>query len=205
VNQFFQKRPSEYIAETKSDKIVPVHNYGLFYDIIFSVLLSQVDKPLSVLEVGVSMFGGEASGHAFSRMPFVGSYVGIDRDPLKGPDFADKGIFVQTDAYTDEGLAAVIATGTAPYHLLIDDGSHVKEDQADFFKRYEILCADVAVMVCEDVHKKSHDWLMLRDQELYHIRVPVYPLRDRSSPDTALLVKFIGFFNQKEVSNVSTS
>ena len=148
------KLPSEYLLECESDKTSRQHNYGMLYDLIVEWLLIRSDF-LRVLEVGCSMFS-VGSGHAFSRMPFVEKYVGIDAviPELKLPD---KFIYLHGDAYSEDIFSDI--EKHAPFDLVIDDGSHAYEDQLFFMQNYGRFCKPTSVMVCEDVFNSAYSVL----------------------------------------------
>ena len=180
-----KKKPSEYLKEVNSDKVEPKHNYGYIYDMLFMALLFRTQgQPLRVLEIGVSQFG-VGSGHAFSCMPFVEKFVGIDINPLCA-DFESKGIFINADAYTERGIQSVKHQG--PYHLLIDDASHHPKDQITFFKQYTSLCDVHSIMICEDVVKHNVQPILetLKDNEIHVVNVP----ECWGENDSNILVKF---------------
>jgi hypothetical protein len=142
------------------------------YDLIFSALLHETGaQPLRVLELGVSLFG-EGSGHAFSRMPCVEKFVGVDLMPLKQA-FGGCGVFIQGEAYDARETRKQVEKH-GPFHLLIDDGSHLLADQITFFQRYVRLCATPSVMVCEDVHANHVQKILmaLNDKTLQVVSVP---------------------------------
>ena len=138
------------MLESNSNKCT-FHSYGAFYDAIFASLLFKVGKPLRVLEIGVSYFG-EGSGHAFSKMPYVGKFVGVDVRQITG-EFGGKGVFVQGNAYHTPIIEAVSKHG--PFHLIIDDGDHNPRSQRIFLELYPPLACPVSAVICEDVMK--HD------------------------------------------------
>ena len=143
------KLPSGYLAETNTDKLEHTHFYGDFYDMAISSLLKLNDnEPLSVLEIGVSLFG-KGSFYGFCEMPYVGKVVGIDTDPLVGLP-PDKGIFLQGDAYSREMLNRV--KGFAPFNLIIDDGSHSVVDWTFVLAYYLPLLATPGILAIEDIH-----------------------------------------------------
>ena len=145
---------SEYLKKTDSDKVVG-NNYGNFYDMVFSSLYQwNLQKPLKVLEIGVSWFG-EGSGHAFSRFPHIKQFVGIDPKEIKMP-FDEKGVFIQEDAYSDACLKLV--EKYAPFHILIDDGDHSHQSQVMFFEKYARFRDKPSIMICEDVRKEEIPW-----------------------------------------------
>ena len=179
------KKPSEYLQEVDSDKTHAKHNYGYIYDILFmSLLFCNQGQPLKVLELGVSRFG-IGSGHAFSRMPFVEKFVGVDVSPLCA-DFSSKGIFIKADAYTEIGIESIKSQG--PYNLLIDDASHHPKDQITFFKQYTALCDVPSIMICEDVTKENVPTILetLGDTEIHVILAP----ERWGENDSNILVRF---------------
>ena len=159
-------KPSVYLAETNTDKLHS-HNYGQFYDMCYFYLLGHgiAHEDIRILEIGVSLFG-VGSGHAFSKM--VGDrFVGVDKDALQSP-LPNDGNFLQVEnAYSAETLK--LLESYEPFHLIIDDGSHLPSHQIYFFRNYERFCASTSIMVCEDVQycywitEKFHD---LRSENL---------------------------------------
>lgn len=191
IRNILKDRPSDYLKASASDKTGRVHDYSDLYDLLFVSLLSIVEAPIRVLEIGVSRFG-EGSGHAFSKMPYVEKFVGLDIMPLKS-DFGEKGVFLHIDAYTAEGVAAAKAHG--PFHLIIDDAEHAHAQQVAFFSLYPILCAKPSVMVCEDVQKDKLDTRLqaIADPRLMVVQVPAVPQSRPNDPgiliDNLALVK----------------
>lgn len=146
----FEKLPSHYFVETSTDKLWR-HRYGDFYDMLIASLLHRLNRPIKVLELGVSMFG-EGSGHAFARMPFVEQYVGVD---IESPDppLPDNSVFLQVDAYTAEGIQTIAEHG--PFDLIIDDCVHERAEQVYFFRKYPALAGSPAVLLCEEAGSKQ--------------------------------------------------
>lgn len=139
--------PSQAFSSVKTDKIWR-HGYGEFYDFVFASLIGMGVSRVRVLEIGVSVFG-EGSGHAWSRLPNI-EFVGVDIEPIKVP-FSNGGRFIQGDAYSRE-MIEKLRSQFAPFHLVIDDGTHTLDDQQFFFENYTALCATPSIMICEDVH-----------------------------------------------------
>ncbi len=105
---------------------------------------------------GNSLGQTKRSGLVFSALPYVCKFVTVD---LGRPhDISNKEIFIQGNAYTDEVVSEV--SNHAPFHLLIDDGSHHLEDQIFFFKHYVGLRNTISVMICEDIPKFHLDLLI---------------------------------------------
>ena len=195
VDCFSEKLPSAYLDESNSDKTGARHDYGSLYDWLFSSLLFQNGmQPIRVLEIGVTRFG-EGSGHAFSKMPFVEKFVGLDKNPIR-EDFGEKGVFLNVDAYTQHGVQA--AARYAPYHLLIDDAKHTHDQQVAFFSMYTPLCATPSVMICEDVPKMTIAKRLkaIRDPSLLHIRAPcsaIATILNKLDSNVLLKTNMVGF------------
>lgn len=141
-------KPSDYFRIAKTDK----HHYHVFYDMAIP-LLTAFNNSIRVLEIGCTAMlntVGSGSSNAFSKMPFVEKYVGIDRVAPEN-DFGEKATFLQGDAYTSEMVdkAGLLAED---YHLIIDDGNHDWRSQIKFFQMYERLCAPKSIVACEDVN-----------------------------------------------------
>ena len=62
--------PSTILLNSYTDKLNPEQMYGDFYDFAFASLIGLLQRPLRVLEIGVSLYR-EGSGHAFSKLPCV--------------------------------------------------------------------------------------------------------------------------------------
>lgn len=170
--------PSSYLKACNTDKTYETHHYEDLYDMVFMKLLAH-KKKLSILEIGVSLIPN-GSPYGFTAMPYVEKYVGIDIDPLLGEPY--KGVFIQTDAYTEEGFSK--AAIESPFDLIIDDGGHTFEQQTFFFEHYERLLHKNGIMVCEDVVSDCIELLMQKFQGLLHrVDVPANQTRD----NTALL------------------
>ena len=140
-------KPSDYFKKTGTDKGA----YTIFYDMAIP-LLTTMNGSIRVLEIGCTFMlnqYGTGSSNAFSEMPFVEKYVGIDIIPPKH-DFGEKATFIQGDAYTPK-MVEKVASLSAGYDLIIDDGPHGWRNQVKFFELYERLCAPKSIIVCEDV------------------------------------------------------
>ena len=164
------KLPSEYLTESESDKTGTQHNYGMLYDMLIEWLLIR-SETLKVLEVGCALFD-IGSGQAFSRMPFVEKYVGIDTviPKLKLPE---KFVYLHGDAYSENIFDDI--EKHAPFDLLIDDGSHAYEDQLFFMKNYGRFSKPNSVMICEDVFNSPYSVLSRLnelDDTVHAITVP---------------------------------
>jgi len=190
------KRPSEYLGETNTDKIgSPYHDYGPVYNLLISSLVIYNGGPINILEIGVSRFGF-GSGHAFCNMPYVEKFVGVDIKPLRKPfcsGFGGKGVFFQGDAYTEEMVERVKPEG--PFHLLIDDGDHCIASQKKFFEFYLEVFAIPSVIYCEDMRLDEANLLVSHIVSLYPSDIPLvsrsFFVKARNS-HSVMLCRFAG-------------
>lgn len=149
IQEFIIKPATAYLRTDSNTDKMHSHRYDEFYDMIFALLLCRIQRPLKVLEVGVSNMGVEASYHAFAKMTYINRYVGVDREPLD-TDLPTGMAFIHSDAYVPEVLDHI--NPFAPFDLLIDDGSHNVEDQHFFWKHYQQFMHERhAAIVVEDV------------------------------------------------------
>lgn len=147
-------------------------NYLQIYDMIFTSLLSRLNRPLKILEVGCTHHAN-GSAQGYCKMPYVDSYVGIDIEPQKSI-FGNKGKFIQGDAYTSDMFNNV--KSYAPFDLIIDDASHLKDHQIWFFKNYKLLGGNYSIMCCEDVQLQDMTDILsaVADPKMHGVIVPYF-------------------------------
>ena len=170
-----RKRPSEYLAECDSLKISDTENFSNVYDLIIPSLVQLAHGAIKVLELGVSEFG-EGSGHAFSRMPYIEKYVGVDIQPILTP-FPNRGTFIQGDCDSQECVDSI--KPYAPFHLIIHDAEHSAQSQVNFFQAYIDLLGKPGVMIVENVYDYQPVLSSLNDPTLHILEVP--PVRSQYS------------------------
>ena len=142
-------RPSTALAASSSDKERQgAHRYGKFYDGIFNTQCLHKKRPLRILEIGVSAFGG-GSLEAWQSLESVGEVVGIDKDAYRGT-LNDKSTFYQMDAYKHETIA-LLKKNHERFDIIIDDGSHKQADQKFFLRHYGQLLSEGGQLICEDI------------------------------------------------------
>ena len=142
-------KPSNYFQKTGTDK---QFQYPDFYDMVISALLHLEQAPLRVLEIGCTQMlnkWGSGSSNAFSNMPFIEKYVGVDKVTPEHA-FGQKATFIQGNAYKAEMINQIQAL-SEKFHLVIDDGSHACEDQIFFLQNYERFCTPISALICEDI------------------------------------------------------
>ena len=64
----------EILKNGSTDKNT-THQYGISYDLVFNSQYLKLNKPLKILEIGVSLFGDGSVG-PLSSIPYVEKYVG---------------------------------------------------------------------------------------------------------------------------------
>lgn len=141
------KSIKDLLIDSNSDK-QSGHRYGFIYDLLFTRLAVQKQKPLTVLEIGVSEYG-EGSLKAYADSDLVAYAVGVDVKPYRGT-LTDKMRFHLLDAYSEDAIDYLkIIEGT--FDIIIDDGTHTYQHQAFFLEHYTALLAENGLLVCEDV------------------------------------------------------
>ena len=169
------KRPSTYLLESDTRKISREENFADVYDLIIPSLVQLKRSPITVLELGVSEFG-EGSGHAFSRMPFVERFVGVDTEPIVTP-FSARGTFIQADCDTHTCMDAI--KPYAPFNLMIHDAEHSARSQVHFLKVYTTFLDTPGIMLVENVFDYAPVLAELNDPSLHILEVP--PVRSQYS------------------------
>lgn len=173
-----EKLPSWYFSKTNTNKasrsrhnfgyLSIRHDYSFLYDTIILSLVALKQSPLKVLELGVSMYG-YGSGHAFSEMPYVGKFVGVDiAEPVTS--LGNGNIFVHADTDTMDCINKL--KFHAPFDLIVHDANHTPESQIFFFQNYSRLLAKPGYMVCEDVEESDRVLRVVKDSNMHLINVP---------------------------------
>ena len=160
-----RQRPSVALLMSSSDKERDgAHHYGKFYDDFFDVQFLKKGRKLSVLEIGVSAFGG-GSLEAWQSLECVEKVVGIDTTEYQGT-LNKKASFHQLDGY-DHQTIDFLKNTYEPFDIIIDDGSHKIEDQAFFLNHYGQLLANGGKLVCEDVDDDAFFREMCQEKGIY--------------------------------------
>jgi glycosyltransferase involved in cell wall biosynthesis len=118
------------------------------YDRLFSPFR---ERPISILEIGVQNGGSLLiwSKYFASALHIVGCDINPDCSKLR---FTDPRIAVVIgDANTDD-VESIIATSSAHFDLVVDDGSHNSSDIVRSFPRYFERLSDGGLYVAEDLH-----------------------------------------------------
>lgn len=157
---------SKILSNGSTDKNT-THQYGITYDLIFNSQYLKSNKPLKVLEIGVSLFG-EGSVGSFVNIPYVEKYVGLDNQTYTGTISSSKVSLYcgpQYDAYTFNMLD-LIKEKEGKFDIIIDDGPHTWESQDWFFRNYYSLLNDGGILICEDIHESYRNNLAYIKREL---------------------------------------
>jgi hypothetical protein len=144
-----------------------VHQYGISYNLIFNSQYLKLNRPLKVLEIGISMFG-EGSVGPFSEISYVEKYVGLDNQTYRGTIPNDKVTLYagpQYDAYSPQMLD-MLKEKEGLFDIIIDDGPHSWPSQDWFFRNYYSLLNKGGVLVCEDIHEMYRNNLAYVKREL---------------------------------------
>lgn len=121
---------TDVLAKTGRTDKNTAHTYGPWYDLWFERLR---DLPLTILEVGVCVFGG---GSVLSLAEYFHNAtiwaVDIDRSRCSAEVFDhDRIVFLEADAYKRDWL---IHLGREKLDIIIDDASHEVADQMKLLK-----------------------------------------------------------------------
>jgi hypothetical protein len=156
----------EILKSSSTDKNT-THQYGISYDLVFNSQYLKLNRPLKVLEIGISLFG-EGSVGPLSSISYIEKYIGIDNQVYTGIISNDKITLYagpQYDAYT-EGMIKSIEEKEGKFDIIIDDGPHTWPSQEWFFKNYYSLLNDGGVLMCEDIHESHRNNLAYLKREL---------------------------------------
>lgn len=164
------QRPCSALGSSSSDKEqTGAHRYGKFYDDLFDIQFLKKNRKLSVLEIGVSAYGG-GSLEAWQSLECVERVVGIDTVEYRGTLNA-KSAFFQLDGYDKKTIDFLKEKYGKTFDIIIDDGSHKIADQAFFLGHYGELLAVDGRLVCEDVDDDAFFRRMCQTEGVYGLDV----------------------------------
>jgi len=166
------------------------HQYGIAYDLIFNSQYLKLNRPLKVLEIGVSLFG-EGSVGPFSDISYVEKYVGLDNRLYEGKISNDKVTLYcgpQYDAYTFDMLD-LIKEKEGTFDIIIDDGPHTWASQEWFFMYYYKLLNEGGVLVCEDIYEGYKENLAKLKQD-YNLYVLDLRINNNPNGDEIIALRF---------------
>ena len=158
-----EKSPGDKHGKALGSKIGDIpkeanqHNYGVIYDQLFNSQYLKKGGPLSILEIGIKC------GHSikvWEECTLFDRVVGVDHtkredfDKIhnwKGYIFSDKvELIYDKDAY-DENFVKSLQEQNYKFDIILDDGSHLFQDQIKFFNIYIDLLNIGGVIICEDI------------------------------------------------------
>ena len=206
------------LSKTHTDK-EPSSNYGELYNLLFTSQYSKVNRPLSVLELGVN-YGGSA--YAWALHEKVEKIVGLDTNfpPPTGPwwranhlkrkgsnDSIDGYIKFTKDLHAFEKFSGerldayksssmgLIKDKYGKFDIIIDDGPHTMESQIFFLDHYSELLNDNGVLICEDVNyvdlQEFRDSFYNRDNTyIFDLRFNPRPRHSRGKDDSIIIIRY---------------
>jgi hypothetical protein len=143
------------------------HQYGIMYDLVFNSQYLKFNRPLKVLEIGISLFG-EGSVGPLSSVPYIEKYVGLDNQAYIGSIPNNKITLYagpQYDAYTSD-MIELLEEKEGKFDIIIDDGPHTWSSQDWFFRNYYSLLNKGGVLMCEDIFEAHRNNLAYLKREL---------------------------------------
>jgi len=170
----------EILLKSSTDKNT-THRYGVTYDLVFNSQYLKLNRPLKILEIGISLFGDGSVG-PLSEIGYVEKYVGIDNKEYTGVIPNDKVTIYagpEYDAYKKETIQ-LIQEKEGKFDIIIDDGPHTWESQKWFFENYYDLLNDDGVLFCEDIHQVHYDNLQQLSKKL---NLYILDLRINNNPN----------------------
>jgi len=138
------------------------HSYGPFYDELAEILL-QREMPLHIMEIGVQSGASIKAFQAFfqDRAILYGVDLTVDSimslGPLVKPYVAD-----QSKPESLMGLFSNLQSEKGRFDLIIDDASHVQEDQLRSAEILWPLLAPGGYYVIEDLQQRESARLFVR-------------------------------------------
>jgi hypothetical protein len=170
----------EILLKSSTDKNT-THRYGISYDLVFNSQYLKLNRPLKILEIGVSLFGDGSVG-PLSEIDYIEKYVGIDNKTYVGNNLNNKvKIYAgpEYDAYKKETIE-LIENNEGKFDIIIDDGPHSWESQEWFFENYYDLLNENGVLLCEDIHESNYNNLQVLTKKL---DLYVLDLRANNNPN----------------------
>lgn len=166
-----------YVA---SDKCI-THSYHIVYDKLFS---DYRNKPIKLLEIGV-MSGASLLGWAdyFTHEDTVITGIDITTEHLNVVFLDDRINFRTKDGTKISDMVS------GKFHFIIDDGSHLYEDQMSSFIVYKDSLVHNGLYIIEDVQTIEWAELICKVSRNLGFEPYIHDLRDvKNKPDNILIV-----------------
>jgi autotransporter strand-loop-strand O-heptosyltransferase len=190
---------NEILLNSATDKNT-THKYGNVYDLVFNTQFFKLNRPLKILEIGVSYFG-DGSAKSISNVNYVGKYVGIDTTEYRGMVGDNVKLYTgpKYDAYTLNTIE-FIKQNEGKFDIIIDDGPHTWESQKWFFENYYDLLNEGGVLFCEDIHESNYNNLKELTKKL-NLYVLDLRLNSNINRDEIIALRYKDGINQTDVKN----
>jgi hypothetical protein len=170
----------DVLLKSSTDKNT-THKYGISYDLVFNSQYLKLNRPLKILEIGISLFGDGSVG-PLSEIEYIEKYIGIDNKEYVGNNLNNKvKIYAgpEYDAYKKETINLLLEN-EGKFDIIIDDGPHTWESQEWFFENYYDLLNEDGVLLCEDIHESNYNLLQNLTKKL---NLYVLDLRANNNPN----------------------
>lgn len=166
----------EQIAQRYGTDKGTVHSYIEVYEELFSPIRDSV---IDLIEVGIKNGGGVKMFRDYFKNATI---VGIDDKKRFGISGEDRIVTHIFDAYSDEMDDFL---GDRTFDIAIDDGSHKKKDQLNFYHRFKNRIRKGGYLVIEDIWNRHLDFF----REEIGEEVNIIDMTHTGRSDNILIVK----------------
>lgn len=130
-----------------------IHKWHHYLDIYDTHLSKFRDRPIRMLEIGVSAGG---SLQMWKKYFHPDSHIlGIDKNP-NCAQFQENGVSVRIGSQADPEFLSQMEAEFGPFDIVLDDGSHIGEHQILSFHALWPKLKEGGIYCCEDLHTSYH-------------------------------------------------
>ncbi len=126
-----------------------IHKWNHYFDIYDRHFSRLRNKPVKILEIGVSQGGSLQMWKAYFGAQ--AKIYGVDVNP-KCKELEEENVEIFIGSQSDRSFLRDLTEKIGTVDLLIDDGGHTMKQQIVTFEELYELVSDDGIYVCEDVH-----------------------------------------------------
>ena len=165
--KYLEEPIGKMFNESGSDK-QHYHFYATIYEWLINHLALTKKRKLTVLEIGISLFGPDGSFKVWQNHPLIEMIVGVDVEEYQG-EITEPNQVLYGDAYNERFVEDLKELYPEGFDLVIDDGSHLAIHQIFVLDKYLQLCNDGGYLVVEDVFNEAVYGIALRKPNVFII------------------------------------